>query len=177
MPGSASSRAGRSSDWRWRDGTWYFSNLVLASEGLIRLEGSLSLRGRDLDGTFRLGLPPGTLSRIPGAETVVFLPGERGLLWTNLRVTGTLDKPREDLTERLIAAAGARMFELLPETGEKVIRYSHTLATEAVPKVIEEGTRVIEQGQDIIQGATGIIDGLLGIPGKLPEPDKKIPDR
>ena len=33
-------------------------------------------------GRFRLGLAPGTLSTIPGAETDVFLPGERGLLWT-----------------------------------------------------------------------------------------------
>jgi hypothetical protein len=152
------------SDWLWRDGVLYFSNLVLASEGLIRLEGGLVLRGEELDGTFRLGLPPGTLARIPGAETEVFLPGERGLMWTTLRITGTLDKPREDLTDRLIAAAGGRMFELLPETGEKVIRYSRTLASEAAPKVIEEGVRVLEQGQSIIRGANGILDGLLGSP-------------
>jgi hypothetical protein len=154
------------SDWRWRDGVWYFSDLVLASEGLIRLEGGFAVRGEELDGTFRLGLPPGTLARIPGAETEVFLPGERGLMWTTLRITGTLDKPREDLTERLIAAAGGRMFELLPETGEKVIRYSRTLAGEAAPKVIEEGVRVLEQGQGIIRGANGILDGLLGAPRK-----------
>ena len=152
------------SDWSWRDGTLYLSNLVLGSEGLIRLEGSLALRGGELDGSFRLGLPPGTLSRIPGAETKVFLPGERGLMWTTLRVTGPLDNPREDLTDRLIAAAGGRMFELLPETGEKVIRFSRTLAGDAAPKVIEEGVRVLEQGQDIIRGANGILDGILGAP-------------
>lgn len=153
-------------DWLWKNGTLHLSKLVLASEGLIRLEGGLTLKGRDLDGTFRLGLPPGTLSRIPGAETVVFTPGERGLLWTPIRVTGTLDQPREDLTDRLIAAAGARMFELLPETGEKVIRFSRTLAEDAAPKVIGEGTKVLEQGQEIIEGAGGILNGLLGNPSK-----------
>jgi len=152
------------SDWSWRDGTLHLSNLVLGSEGLIRLEGSLAVRGEELDGSFRLGLPPGTLSRIPGAETQVFLPGERGLMWAALRVTGTLKEPREDLTDRLIDAAGGRMFELLPETGEKVIRYSRTLATEAAPKVIEEGVRILEQGQDVIRGANGILDGILGTP-------------
>lgn len=165
------------SDWRWRDGVLYFSDLVLASEGLIRLEGALALRGKDLDGTFRLGLPPGTLARIPGAETEVFQAGERGLMWTTLRITGTLDKPREDLTDRLIAAAGGRMFELLPETGEKVIRYSRTLAGDAAPKVIEEGVRVLEQGQDIIRGANGVLDGLLGSPlnprPRTPDPPEK----
>lgn len=157
------------SDWLWRDGIWYITNLVLASDGLIRLEGGLVVRGNVLDGTFRLGLPPGTLSRIPGAETDVFLPGERGLMWTTLRITGTLDKPQEDLTDRLIAAAGGRMFEMLPETGEKVIRYSRTLAEDAAPKVIEEGVRVLEQGQDVIRGANGILDGLLGSPRRKDE--------
>lgn len=165
------------SDWRWRDGDLYFTNLVLASEGLIRLEGGLVVRGRELDGTFRLGLPPGTLARIPGAETEVFVPGERGLMWTTLRITGTLDKPREDLTDRLVAAAGGRMFELLPETGEKVIRYSRTLASEAAPKVIEEGVRVLEQGQDIIRGANGILGGLLGSPRTPPPEEQENPER
>ena len=65
-----------------------------------------SIRGEALDGNFRLGLAPGTLATIPGAETDVFLPGERGLVWAPLRITGTLDDPKEDLTDRLIDAAG-----------------------------------------------------------------------
>jgi hypothetical protein len=165
------------SDWRWRDGVLYLTNLVLASEGLIRLEGGLTLRGEELDGTFRLGLPPGTLARIPGAETQVFLPGDRGLMWSTLRITGTLDKPREDLSDRLIAAAGGRMFELLPGTGEKVIRYSRTLAVDAAPKVIEEGVRVLEQGQEIIRGANGILDGLLGSPRIIQPEEPENPER
>ena len=59
-------------------------------------------RDRRIDGRFRLGLVPGVLARIPGAETIVFQPGERGLLWTTLRVTGTIDDPEEDLTGRLL---------------------------------------------------------------------------
>ena len=115
------------SDWRWQRGELRFAHLVLASEGLVRLEGDLAIRDRRLDGTFRLGIAPGTLATIPGAETDVFLAGERGLLWAPLRITGTLDDPDEDLTDRLVAAAGARMFDVLPETGERVIKYSRTL--------------------------------------------------
>jgi hypothetical protein len=58
------------------------------------------------------------------------------------------------------------MFELLPETGEKVIRFSRTLAEDTAPKVIEEGTKVLQQGQEIIEDAGGILNGLLGTPGK-----------
>ena len=78
-------------DWKWQNGRCILTNLVLASEGLVRLEGSLDIQGGDLDGRFRLGLAPGTLARIPGAETDVFAPGERGLVWASLRLTGTLE--------------------------------------------------------------------------------------
>lgn len=150
--------------WRWRDGEWRISDLVLFSEGLARLEGGMTLRGQNIDGLFRLGLPPGTLTRIPGAETDVFLPGEHGLLWTTLRVTGTLDDPKEDLSERLITAAGLRMFEKLPETGEQVLRHSHTLAREVAPRIMEKGIHALDKGQRILDGAGSLLDGILGAP-------------
>ncbi|MGL5019493.1 MAG: hypothetical protein ACRDBP_15265, partial [Luteolibacter sp.] len=141
-------------------------NLVLSSDGLVRLEGSITLRGQQLDGTFRLGLAPGTLSTIPGAETDVFLPGERGLLWTPLRITGTLDRPKEDLTDRLITAAGLRMFDQLPETGEKVIKFTHSVLGESssktVEKGLEKGLEILEKNSDTLREVGGILDGILG---------------
>jgi hypothetical protein len=109
----------------WEDGRIMIRDIRIGAEGLIRVEGRLTIeKDERLDGRFQVGLIPGTLARIPGAETKVFLPGERGLLWTSLHVTGTLDNPEEDLTNRLIAAAGMRMFELVPETGEHVLRFT-----------------------------------------------------
>lgn len=159
-------------DWNWKTGELRLTNLVLASEGLMRVEGNIAIRGEELDGTFRLGLAPGTLSTIPGAETDVFAPGERGLLWTTLRVTGTLDHPKEDISHRLIAAAGARMFDSLPETGEKAIKFTHSLLGEPSPKAVEKGVKIIEESSKTIREVSGILDGILGS-GRRPEPKKE----
>ena len=151
-----------STDWRWKKGEIFLSKLVLGSEGLIHLEGSLYIRGDALDGTFRLGLAPGTLAKIPGAETDVFLPGERGLVWAPLRVSGTLADPKEDLTDRLVAAAGLRMFDVIPETGEKVIRFSRSILGDSPGKVVDKGVKIIEDSRDVVEGVGGIIDGFFG---------------
>jgi hypothetical protein len=149
-------------DWRWKEGRLTLSNLALGSEGLVRIEGSLDIHGEVLDGSFRLGLAPGTLARIPGAETHVFSPGERGLLWAPLRISGTIHDPKEDLTDRLIDAAGMRMFDVIPETGEKVIRFTRAILGESPIKVVDQGAKIIEQGAGIVDGVGGVIDGFFG---------------
>lgn len=187
--------------WRWANGEILLSGIAMGSEGLIRLEGDLKIRGNAIDGRFRLGLVPGTLSNIPGAETDVFLPGTHGLLWAPLHVTGTFDEPQEDLTERLIEAAGMRMFEKLPETGETVLRFTRKAIGEdpggAIGKglelleksgrlvevggviigkgkdVIQKGGDVIGKGEDAVDAATGILEGILG--GGIPVP--KLPTK
>lgn len=176
--------------WRWANGEIVLSDIAMGSEGLIRLEGDLTIRGKAIDGRLRLGLIPGTLSNIPGAETKVFIPGTHGLLWTPVHVTGTLDDPQEDLTERLIEAAGMRMFESLPETGEMALRFTQKAIGEdpggAIGKglelleksgtliekggkmigkgrdIIGKGADVIEQGEKAIDTASGLLDGVLG---------------
>ncbi len=166
-------------DWEWRRGEVILRNLVISSEGLARIEGTLALRGESLDGTFRLGVAPGTLASIPGAETDVFLPGERGLLWAPLRLTGTIDDPEEDLTDRLVDAAGARMFEFLPETGQRVLKFTRTVVGEDSSETVRKGVRALEKGVEaldkandilrevdeageVIRGARGVLEGILG---------------
>lgn len=149
--------------WQWKKGELVLTDLVLASEGLVRLEGNIVIRGREIDGVFRLGIAPGTLATLPGAETDVFLEGERGLRWAPLRVTGTLDHPEEDLTERLIAAAGARMFDRIPETGEKVIRFTRSLLADPTSsKTIEKGTEILEKTGAAVGEVRGLLEGILG---------------
>lgn len=154
-------------DWEWADGRLVLRNLRLASEGLVRLEGTLAMdRDGELDGELRLGLAPGTLSRIPGAESVVFRPGERGLLWASLKVSGNVNNPREDLTRRLIAAAGARLFEVLPDSGERVLRHAGTLIGDLPPDALDRALEAIggggETGKKILREASGLIEGLFG---------------
>jgi hypothetical protein len=147
--------------WRIVNDEILLTELILGSEGLIRLEGTLSIKGENIDGRFQLGLIPGTLANIPGAETHVFQSGKLGLLWAPIRVTGTLSDPKEDLTQRLTDAAGARMFELLPETGEKVLKYTRNALGESPTKIIEKGNEIIDKAGDVIKGAGGIIKGIF----------------
>lgn len=149
-------------DWSWKKGEVGLSNLVISSEGLVRLEGEVIIRGKSIDGNFRLGLAPGTLARIPGAETDVFAAGERGLLWTPLRITGTLEDPKEDLTDRLIEAAGLRMFDQIPETGEKVIKFTRSVMGDHPSKTVEKGVKIIEESSKTVREVSGILDDLLG---------------
>lgn len=82
------------------------SNLVIQSDGLTRLEGSFILNDRQIDnGQFRLGVTPGTLRWIPGAEQKVFTQAKDGFLWTDLTISGSLDQPKENLSSRLTGAA------------------------------------------------------------------------
>jgi hypothetical protein len=161
-------------DWRWEKDLIELSNIVIASEALTRLEGRVIIRGRELDGDLRLGLLPGTLANIPGAETDVFTPGPRGLLWAPIHLTGTLDKPHEDLSDSLIAAAGLRMLETLPETGEKVIKFTRSALGEHPSKTIEKGVKIIEKSGLNVREVSGILDSLLGGNGSeepKPEPE------
>ncbi len=157
-------------DWRWREEELDLTGLTLASDDLIRLEGSLSVRGQALDGSFRLGIAPGTLANIPGAESRVFSPGDRGMLWTPLRIGGTIRKPKEDLSARLIEAAGLRMFEVLPETGQQVLRFSESVLGTTPADVIGKGIGVVEEGAGLIQDVTN----AFGLPvPTFPTPPRK----
>lgn len=150
------------------------TEIIISSEGLVRLEGRMDITGEALDGYFRLGIPPGTLATIPGAETKVFVEQERGLLWAPLRITGTMDQPKEDLSERLLAAAGERMFELIPETGEQVLKFTRSLFGDEGREDGEEGLNPVQQGTDVLRGATDTLrEGLGGLFDLLPGREEK----
>lgn len=159
------------SDWRWREGHLTLRNLVLESEGLLRLEGDLRVAGERLDGNFRLGLAPGTLASIPGAEEHVFLAGEHGLRWAPVRVTGTLSDPRHDLTDRLIAAAGRRLIEALPEATLEAMLLGKDVIDVSTQEAVREGFKVMEGGIEVvdplIRQGQGVLEGLEVLPGIL----------
>lgn len=91
------------------------NDLVLQSDGLVRVEGDITILGESLEGVCRVGVTPGTLRWIPGAERQVFTESKDGFLWAPLNLTGTVSEPREDLSGRLIAAAGEEILKGLPE--------------------------------------------------------------
>ncbi len=148
--------------------------IIVQSNGLLRIEGSLTIRGRALDGNFLLGVTPETLSGIPGANSRVFVEsnpgGPPGLLWTRVRIVGTLDAPQEDLSSRLIGAAGMSL--LFDTPGAVVGQGAETLlkpvlgedAAKLPGKVMNGASGVIENG---VKAGAGLLKSVLPIfPGK-----------
>jgi hypothetical protein len=82
-----------------------FRNIDVESDGLTRIRGAVLLTGNAIEGEIKLGVTPGTLQWIPGAEQKVFAEPADGYLWTTVKVGGTLDKIEQDLSGRLVAAA------------------------------------------------------------------------
>lgn len=135
------------------------TNIILSSEGLVRLEGVMEIEGSQiLKGDFRVGITPGTLAHLPGAETKVFSRGDLGLLWTPLKISGTLDAPQEDLSDRLIAAAKERMFELLPGIGEYALKFTGKPIGESTKATLEEEGVILGLGKTALKKASDLLN-------------------
>jgi len=123
------------------------TGLVLQSDGLIRVEGDLDIRGRELEGLLQVGVAPGTLSWIPGAERQVFTEERGGFLWTPVHLTGTTEAPREDLSARLVLAAGEAVLRDLP--GD---------ALEQLQRFLPEGTELPAGSEQLLEQAKPLLD-------------------
>jgi hypothetical protein len=149
------------------------TNLVLQSNGLIRVEGELLIDGRLLSGDLLVGVSPETLRWMPGAQNHVFTDANTGkvsgFVWTRVVVSGTLDSPKENLSNRLLSAMGQAVLLDAPMevlgTGLDVIGKGGA----AVPG----GQEVIETGKGVIQGAGEAaergLDALKGLVPLLPK--------
>lgn len=156
--------------------TRQFDKVVVQSNGLLYLSGSLSIQAGQMNGHFMLGVTPETLKWIPGAQQHVFTAsnptGPAGMLWTPLQITGTMEAPREDLSGRLAAAAGRALLDapgeivgqgsqllLKPVLGDKAAALPGEVlkgATDTTGKAVESG---VKTGVQLLEGISG---GLLG---------------
>lgn len=153
------------------------TNLLLHSSGLIRVEGVFTIQGKSLDGNFLVGVSPETLRWLPGSQSHVFTETRSdapGFVWTNVRLTGTIDSPREDLSNRLLLAAGKAIIEapleaagagveLLGKSGGAAADVAKGVTGTAVDvtKDVIKGTgnaagKAVETGVDIIKGVVPI---------------------
>ncbi len=148
-----------------------FEKIIVHSNGLIRIEGAMSLRGNMVEGDFMVGVAPETLRFIPGAQQLVFTEknplGPPGLLWTRVRVAGPLDSPQEDLSSRLLGGAG---MSLLFDTPEKIVKQGADAllkpvlgedAAKVPGRVIEGASGLLENG---VKAGAGLLNGIF--PGK-----------
>jgi hypothetical protein len=128
-----------SADFQQDGGTLRATNFVAESDGLIRIEGGFTVANGAIDGTFQVGVTPASLQWLPGSQARVFTESRGAYLWAPMRLAGPLDKPREDLSPRLAAAAKDAVIE---KVGSTVIEATKT-------------------GKDAIKGALDLLMPLV----------------
>lgn len=147
--------------------TTKITNLLLQSNGLMRIEGELTLDGLNVNGTLFVGVLPETLRWIPGAQGQVFTETRSSapsFVWTTVHLTGTMDDPREDLSNRLLAAAGKALIDAplgIVTKGVEILSGSSIPTkggTEASKEIIKTGTDVLQKG---VEAGAGLLQGLL----------------
>ncbi len=85
----------------WRYPEIEIKDITIEEKGKFRIEGEISIKRRLLRGTIRLGLTRGYLDWLPNPEEV-FSRRSSGYLWTDVHLSGTIDEPRQDLSQRII---------------------------------------------------------------------------
>jgi hypothetical protein len=85
--------------------------LAAEAPGLLALQGNCEVVDGSILGVLDLGVAPSQLNWLPGAKKRVFHGDRDGYRWTTVKLTGPASHPREDLTQRLVAAAGAEVVE------------------------------------------------------------------
>jgi len=90
-------------DWKWNDPSLDVTHIAIEAPGLIRLEGRLHSQNGTLSGELELGLRPENLKWLPHDGSKVFTQRSDGgaYAWAKITVSGTVQKPVEDLTPRI----------------------------------------------------------------------------
>jgi hypothetical protein len=123
-----------SGNYQWANGTMQITNLVAESKGLLRLEGNCTIYASGaVKGALRAGVTPQTLQWLPGSRERVFTVAHGGYVWTDVKISGSLQDLQEDLSSRLAAA-------MKDET-------------------IQQGLGAIEETHNtVLRGAQGVVD-------------------
>ena len=143
-------------DFTQQGDTWHLTNVEVEARGLLSLEGSLMIRGNEIAGVFEVGVTPGRLKAIDGAEQRVFVRDARGYKWAvpAMRITGTLDNIQEDLASRIKDAWFDQQIENVTN-----------LATKSPEEMLKGGTEVLKEGvkavPDVINQGLNIFNSFL----------------
>ena len=123
-------------DFRYDESGLHVTNLVVESERLIIVKGAFTVSNGIIDGTFELGITPAPLQFLPGSQDKVFSAPRDGYAWTPLRITGPVRSPREDLSERLLTAAGNAVVQKVEDTATQAVGGAVGTAKKGVEGVI-----------------------------------------
>ena len=91
--------------WSMQPGLYDVSRIVAEAPGLIRTFGQVRVAGQNLSGQIQLGLERGLgtkVNSLTGGEC--FRREDNGYLYETINLSGTLDRPQNDLERKLTAA-------------------------------------------------------------------------
>ncbi len=92
---------------RWDKGALTFEQIDVESEGVFRLTGTLTIAAdKSLDGQLELGLTDPYLKWLPTAHTAIFTRDEGPYHFATVRLSGTAQKPQQDLSARVAKEVG-----------------------------------------------------------------------
>ncbi len=119
------------------DGTVRFANLRAVSTKGLAVEGSGRVAPQSIEADLQLGVLREGRPWLVAFMPVLFRKESGGYFWTNVRVEGTPDAPKEDLTARVVAALAA------------------TPATGAVQTVTELPGAAVEAAGNLLESLMG----------------------
>jgi hypothetical protein len=85
----------------WRYPEIELKDIAIEEKEKFRIEGEISIKRRVLRGTIRLGLTREYLEWLPKPEEV-FSRRSSGYLWTDVHLSGTINEPEQDLSQRIV---------------------------------------------------------------------------
>lgn len=102
-----------SGKYRWQAAALEVSDFVAESRGLLRLQGSFTLKAGNIHGRLQLGVSARVLKSFPGAREEVFTRSHDGYFWTAISPAGPMKDAGSELKQRLVAAAERHFAKLL----------------------------------------------------------------
>ena len=91
--------------WSMQPGLYDVNRIVAEAPGLIRTIGQVRVTGNNLSGQIQLGLERGLGAKVNGLTGgECFRREENGYLYETINLSGTLDRPQNDLERKLTAA-------------------------------------------------------------------------
>jgi hypothetical protein len=103
-------------DVNMKNGDLVIENLRAECDKVFDIEGNIKMaQDKTLSGELQVGLTDEYLHWLPTAETVIFTRKEGDYHFATVHVSGTVQKPEQDLSERII-----REVEKSPQTGLKL---------------------------------------------------------
>lgn len=89
--------------------SWQYPNIKvrdiqIEAEDNFRIQGSFEIDGEKISGTLDFGVSEKSIEWLPKAKEEIFTRSRGNYLWTKVELSGTLDKPQNDLVPRMADA-------------------------------------------------------------------------